>query len=116
MPINPMGYSRILDLLLAARGETGHGLRVHGAACRTSNGVAELRPNSPLLGTDVVCSACSQAVPGFTTACQASPAGPRIRLQLQTADTPYLRPNTNPFAVAVLPGSSLEVPTTSSLR
>src|SRR3954452_3581656 len=38
------------------------------------------------------------------------PAGHRIRLQLQAADTPYLRPNTNPFAVAVLAGSSLSVP------
>ena len=43
------------------------------------------------------------------------PAGHRIRLQLQTADTPYLRPNTNPFAVAVLPGSSIQLPTTSGL-
>ena len=43
------------------------------------------------------------------------PAGHRIRLQLQTADTPYLRPNTNPFAVAVLAGSKIELPTTSSL-
>jgi predicted acyl esterase len=38
------------------------------------------------------------------------PAGHKLRLQLQTADTPYLRPNTNPFAVAVLPGSSVAVP------
>jgi ABC-2 type transport system ATP-binding protein len=38
------------------------------------------------------------------------PAGHRIRLQLQTADTPYLRPNTNPFAVAVLPGSKISLP------
>jgi ABC-2 type transport system ATP-binding protein len=44
------------------------------------------------------------------------PAGHRIRLQLQTADTPYLRPNTNAFAVAVLPGSSIALPTTSALR
>ena len=38
------------------------------------------------------------------------PAGHKLRLQLQTADTPYLRPNTNPFAVAVLPGSSISLP------
>jgi predicted acyl esterase len=44
------------------------------------------------------------------------PAGHRIRLQLQTADSPYLRPNTNPFAVAVLAGSSVALPTTSALR
>jgi HD-GYP domain-containing protein (c-di-GMP phosphodiesterase class II) len=31
-------------------------------------------------------------------------------LTLLTADTPYLRPNTNPFAVAVLAGSSIAVP------
>jgi ABC-2 type transport system ATP-binding protein len=37
------------------------------------------------------------------------PAGHRIRLQLQTADTPYLRPNTNPFAVAVLAGSEISL-------
>jgi ABC-2 type transport system ATP-binding protein len=39
------------------------------------------------------------------------PAGHRIRLQLQTADAPYLRPNTNPFAVAVLAGSAISLPT-----
>jgi putative CocE/NonD family hydrolase len=44
------------------------------------------------------------------------PAGDRLRLTLSTADTPYLRPNTNPFAVAVLAGSSLSMPTTSYLR
>ena len=44
------------------------------------------------------------------------PVGHRIRLTLVTADTPYLRPNTNPFAVAVLAGSKIELPTTSSLR
>jgi ABC-2 type transport system ATP-binding protein len=44
------------------------------------------------------------------------PTGHRIRLQLQTADTPYLRPNTNPFAVAVLAGSSIDLPTTNGLR
>jgi predicted acyl esterase len=38
------------------------------------------------------------------------PAGHRIRLQLQAADTPYLRPNTNPFAVAVLAGSAISLP------
>jgi predicted acyl esterase len=44
------------------------------------------------------------------------PAGHTLRLQLQTADAPYLRPNTNPFAVAVLPGSSIGLPSTSDLR
>jgi predicted acyl esterase len=38
------------------------------------------------------------------------PAAHRIRLQLQTADAPYLRPNTNPFAVAVLAGSTISLP------
>jgi putative CocE/NonD family hydrolase len=42
------------------------------------------------------------------------PAGHKLRLQLQTADAPYLRPNTNPFAVAVLAGSSIELPRASS--
>jgi putative CocE/NonD family hydrolase len=41
------------------------------------------------------------------------PAGHKIRLQLQTADTPYLRPNGTPFAVAVLPGSTISLPTAS---
>ncbi len=44
------------------------------------------------------------------------PAGHKIRLQLQAADAPYLRPNTNPFAVALLAGSSIDLPTTSDLR
>ncbi|MEA2496449.1 MAG: type transport system ATP-binding protein [Thermoleophilaceae bacterium] len=39
------------------------------------------------------------------------PAGHKVRLQLQTADAPYLRPNTNPFAVAVFAGSTLSLPT-----
>jgi ABC-2 type transport system ATP-binding protein len=43
-------------------------------------------------------------------------AGHKLRLQLQTADAPYLRPNTNPFAVAVFAGSRVELPTTTSLR
>ena len=43
-------------------------------------------------------------------------AAPFLRLTLSTADTPYLRPNTNPFAVAVLAGSTLAMPTTSKLR
>jgi putative CocE/NonD family hydrolase len=38
------------------------------------------------------------------------PAGHRIRLQLQTSDAPYLRPNTNPFAVAVFSGSAVQLP------
>ena len=44
------------------------------------------------------------------------PAGHRLRLSLSAADTPYLRPNTNPFAVAVLAGSTLSMPTTSFLK
>src|SRR3954469_21358755 len=41
------------------------------------------------------------------------PARHRLRLQLQAADVPYLRPNTNPFAVAVLAGSSVRLPRAS---
>ena len=37
-------------------------------------------------------------------------AGHRIRLTLSTADLPYLRPSSTPFAVAVLPGSSVLLP------
>jgi putative CocE/NonD family hydrolase len=44
------------------------------------------------------------------------PAGHKLRLTLSAADTPYLRPSTNPFAVAVLAGSALEMPTTSGLK
>lgn len=43
-------------------------------------------------------------------------AGHRIRLTLLSADAPYLRPNTNPFAVALFPGSRVQLPTTSYLR
>ncbi len=37
-------------------------------------------------------------------------AGHRIRLSLSSADVPYLRPATNPFVVAVLPGSAVLLP------
>jgi predicted acyl esterase len=40
----------------------------------------------------------------------AIPAGHRLRIALQTSDAPYLRPTPNPFAVAVLPGSAVELP------
>jgi ABC-2 type transport system ATP-binding protein len=38
------------------------------------------------------------------------PAGHRLRLALQTSDAPYLRPTLNPFAVALLPGSTVALP------
>lgn len=38
------------------------------------------------------------------------PQGHRIRLTLSTADVPYLRPSSTPFAVALLPGSSVALP------
>ena len=41
------------------------------------------------------------------------PAGHRLRLSLLTTDTPYLRPNTNPFAVALLAGSTIDMPRAS---
>ena len=37
-------------------------------------------------------------------------AGHRLRLVLTTEDAPYLRPATNPFAAALLAGSSVELP------
>lgn len=37
-------------------------------------------------------------------------AGHRIRLTLSSADIPYLRPSSTPFAVAVLPGSAVLMP------
>lgn len=37
-------------------------------------------------------------------------AGHRLRLSLSSADVPYLRAATNPFAVAVLPGSQVLLP------
>jgi ABC-2 type transport system ATP-binding protein len=37
-------------------------------------------------------------------------AGHRLRLSLSSADIPYLRPNAAAFQVAVLPGSSIEMP------
>jgi predicted acyl esterase len=39
------------------------------------------------------------------------PAGHHLRLTLSTSDVPYLRPTVNPFAVALLAGSRLEMPT-----
>jgi ABC-2 type transport system ATP-binding protein len=39
------------------------------------------------------------------------PAGHRLRITLSTSDAPYLRPSTNPFTVAVLAGSSIDLPT-----
>ncbi len=38
------------------------------------------------------------------------PAGHRLRIALQTSDAPYLRPTPNPFAVAILPGSTVDLP------
>jgi predicted acyl esterase len=38
------------------------------------------------------------------------PAGHRLRLALQTSDAPYLRPTPNPFAAAVLAGSTVDLP------
>lgn len=37
-------------------------------------------------------------------------AGHRIRITLSSADLPYLRPSSTPFAVAVLPGSTVALP------
>jgi len=37
-------------------------------------------------------------------------AGHRIRVTLSSADVPYLRPSSTPFAVAVLPGSAVALP------
>jgi predicted acyl esterase len=39
------------------------------------------------------------------------PAGHRLRVTLSTSDAPYLRPTSNPFAVALLAGSSIDLPT-----
>ena len=38
------------------------------------------------------------------------PAGHHLRLTLSTSDVPYLRPENNPFAVALFAGSSVELP------
>jgi ABC-2 type transport system ATP-binding protein len=38
------------------------------------------------------------------------PAGHRLRLALQTSDAPYLRPTPNPFAAAILAGSTVDLP------
>jgi ABC-2 type transport system ATP-binding protein len=37
-------------------------------------------------------------------------AGHRLRIALQTSDAPYLRPTPNPFAVAILAGSTVDLP------
>ena len=44
------------------------------------------------------------------------PAGHRLRVTLSTEDSPYLRPTTNPFAVVVFAGSSIDLPVASTLR
>jgi ABC-2 type transport system ATP-binding protein len=44
------------------------------------------------------------------------PAGHVLRVTLSTDDNPYLRPTVNPFAVAVLAGSSLDMPTAGALQ
>jgi ABC-2 type transport system ATP-binding protein len=41
------------------------------------------------------------------------PAGHRLRVTLSTSDAPYLRPASNPFAVALLAGSTIDLPTTA---
>jgi putative CocE/NonD family hydrolase len=42
-------------------------------------------------------------------------AGHRLRLTLSAADAPYLRPTTNPFAVALFAGSGLDMPSAAGL-
>jgi ABC-2 type transport system ATP-binding protein len=39
------------------------------------------------------------------------PAGHRLRVTLSTSDAPYLRPTSNPFAVTMLAGSTIDLPT-----
>jgi ABC-2 type transport system ATP-binding protein len=43
-------------------------------------------------------------------------AGHRLRIALATSDAPYLRPTPNPFAVAVLPGSSVRLPSGADMQ
>jgi putative CocE/NonD family hydrolase len=43
------------------------------------------------------------------------PAGDTLRLTLSTEDSPYLRATANPFAVAVLAGSSIDLPLGTAL-
>jgi predicted acyl esterase len=43
------------------------------------------------------------------------PAGHRVRLTLSTDDSPYLRPTPNPFTVAVLAGSAIDLPSAAAL-
>ena len=44
------------------------------------------------------------------------PAGHHLRVTLNTSDAPYLRPEVNPFAVAVLAGSSIDLPSGADLQ
>jgi ABC-2 type transport system ATP-binding protein len=44
------------------------------------------------------------------------PAGHRLRLALQTSDAPYLRPTPNPFAAAILAGSTIDLPVIGNAR
>ncbi|HEX8207715.1 MAG TPA: CocE/NonD family hydrolase [Solirubrobacteraceae bacterium] len=44
------------------------------------------------------------------------PAGHRLRLALQTSDAPYLRPTPNPFAAAILAGSTVDLPAIGAER
>ena len=43
-------------------------------------------------------------------------AGHRLRVTLSTNDTPYLRATPNPFGVAILAGSALDMPTATGLQ
>jgi ABC-2 type transport system ATP-binding protein len=43
------------------------------------------------------------------------PAGHHLRVTLNTSDAPYLRPEPNPFGVAVLAGSSIELPSATDM-
>lgn len=43
------------------------------------------------------------------------PAGHHLRITLSTTDTPYLRSTVNPFGVAVLAGSSVDMPSAAAL-
>ncbi len=42
-------------------------------------------------------------------------AGPTLRVTLATEDAPYLRPTTHPFAVTIMPGSTVALPTGDAL-
>jgi ABC-2 type transport system ATP-binding protein len=43
------------------------------------------------------------------------PAGDHLRITLNTSDAPYLRPEPNPFAVAVLAGSTVDLPSAAEM-